>query len=99
MSEYTPGPWILSTVEGEEDFLMVGGGDGSDVVADIRTDWDTEKAFRRFTANARLIAAAPDLLAALEGLVEEASCNGQHGPLLNRAISAIDAATGGTGCQ
>ena len=62
-STHTPGPWILSTIEGEEDSLMVGGGDGSDVVADIRTDFDYKYGHQRVTANARIIAAAPDLLA------------------------------------
>jgi hypothetical protein len=52
---FTPGPWQLSCIDGVEDSLMVGGGDdGSDIVADIRDIDD---------ANARLIAAAPDLLA------------------------------------
>ena len=57
--KHTPAPWQLSTIDGE-DCLMVGGGDdGSMIVADIRTDdyWDGVVA-----ANARLIAAAPDLL-------------------------------------
>ena len=50
---FTPGPWKLSSIDGVEDSLMVGGGgDGSDIVADIRDEKD-----------ARLIAAAPDLLA------------------------------------
>ena len=52
---FTPGPWQLSCIDGVDDSLMVGGGDdGSDIVADIRDIDD---------ANARLIAAAPDLLA------------------------------------
>ena len=52
---FTPGPWQLSCIDGVEDSLMVGGGDdGSDIVANIRD---------RDEANARLIAAAPDLLA------------------------------------
>ena len=59
--KHTPAPWQLSTIDGE-DCLMVGGGDdGSMIVADIRTD-DPHNVVR---ANARLIAAAPDLLDAL----------------------------------
>ena len=51
---FTPGPWQVSYIDGVEDSLMVGGGDdGSDIVADIRD---------RDEANARLIAAAPELL-------------------------------------
>lgn len=35
---FTPGPWMISCIDGVEDSLMVGGGDdGSDIVADIRT--------------------------------------------------------------
>jgi hypothetical protein len=35
---HTPGPWVISCIDGVEDSLMVGGGDdGSDIVADIRT--------------------------------------------------------------
>jgi hypothetical protein len=63
--KHTPAPWQLSTIVGwldGEDCLMVGGGDdGSMIVADIRTD-DPRYVV---AANARLIAAAPDLLDAL----------------------------------
>ena len=67
--KHTPAPWQLSTITSREmhtidgeDCLMVGGGDdGSMIVADIRTD-DPHGVV---AANARLIAAAPDLLDAL----------------------------------
>ena len=63
--KHTPAPWQLSTIDGE-DCLMVGGGDdGSMIVADIRTD-DPHDVVE---ANARLIAAAPNLLDALTSLV------------------------------
>ena len=53
---FTPGPWQLSCIDGVEDSLMVGGGDdGSDIVADIRDE-----------ANARLIAAAPEMYEVLK---------------------------------
>jgi hypothetical protein len=45
---------------------MVGGGDGSEVVADIRTDWPVGEV----DANAHLISSAPELLAALKGAQE-----------------------------
>ena len=67
--KHTPAPWQLSTIVGwldGEDCLMVGGGDdGSMIVADIRTD-DPRYVV---AANARLIAAAPDLLDALSAMV------------------------------
>ncbi len=61
--KYTTGPWLISTIDGE-DTLMVGGGDGSDVVADIRTD----RKEMEVEANAHLIAAAPELLETLEAV-------------------------------
>ena len=67
-TKHTKAPWLITTIQGE-DCLMVGGGDGSEVVADIRTDWPEEEV----ESNARLIAAAPELLEALEGL---ANCAG-----------------------
>ena len=57
---FTPGPWQLSCIDGVKDSLMVGGGDdGSDIVADIRDE-----------ANARLIAAAPEMYEVLSGLLD-----------------------------
>ena len=57
---FTPGPWYLSSIDGVEDSLMVGGGgDGSDIVADIRDEKD-----------ARLIAAAPAMYEVLQELEE-----------------------------
>ena len=57
---FTPGPWHLSSIDGVEDSLMVGGGDdGSDIVADIRDEKD-----------ARLIAAAPAMYDVLQELEE-----------------------------
>jgi len=63
-SEHTPGPWVASTIQGDENTLMVGGGsDGSDIVADIRIE------SANVEGNARLIAAAPALFAVLHRIV------------------------------
>ena len=92
-STHTPGPWILSTIDGVEDSLMAGGGDGSEVVADIRIHWDAATV----EANARLIASAPDLLQALRVLAGFAAAHGgdilvkEH---LKLARAAIEKATG-----
>jgi hypothetical protein len=59
-SKHTPGPWRISLVD--ETLIQGGGRD----VAMACGDYDTD--FERMEANARLIAAAPDLLAALIGL-------------------------------
>lgn len=76
--KYTQGPWLLSTIDGE-DALMVGGGDGSDVVADIRTD--PAHFFlhgeEEVEANAHLIASAPELYEALKALYSEV-CTTRH---------------------
>lgn len=67
--KHTPAPWQLSTTEewnyNRHGCLMVGGGDdGSMIVADIRTRF-SDVSSESESANARLIAAAPDLLDAL----------------------------------
>lgn len=61
---HTPGPWFRSTIQGS-DCLMIGADDGSDIVADMRIDRPMENA----NADARLIAAAPDMLEALQGVI------------------------------
>lgn len=89
-SKHTPGAW---TVEKR----LVVGPDGVPVALVLATNGDTP----RVAANARLIAAAPQLLGALEGLMEWeeeiAADLRQHtspGPLLDAARSAIRAARG-----
>lgn len=69
--QYTPGPWEINTVEADDDgdlCLMVWG-DTQAVCALIVDDdegWDRETA----EANARLIAAAPELLEACKAAKE-----------------------------
>ena len=78
--KHTKGPWLISTIDGE-DCLMVGGGDGSEVVADIRlgridgldTDGRVIAAgpnHDEAIANAHLIASAPELLEALRAVLD-----------------------------
>jgi len=62
-SKHTNGPWLITTIDGE-DCLMVGSGDGSEVVADIRTHQPAGEV----EANAHLISSAPEMLAALRRL-------------------------------
>lgn len=64
MSEHTPGPWVVGNV-GE---VVAGGTTLADVYG------DDEQA----DVDARLIAAAPDLLAALEDMINHCQgCNGR----------------------
>lgn len=74
MSAHTPGPWIVD----EDDPLCVGTPKSwypkqvYDVVTVLEGgDEYTAKANRKAEANARLIAAAPDLLEALKAIIAE----------------------------
>jgi len=62
MSEHTPGPWIIDSDDG--DIIEVVSGDY--FIADVHRLEPKDE----WRANARLIAAAPELLEALEELVD-----------------------------
>lgn len=68
-SSFTQGPWVVRTID--QSLATVETQDGEYIIcnaAQLRgDDWKTEHAERK--ANARLIAAAPDLLAALQRIV------------------------------
>lgn len=98
MSKHTPGPWFYDL--GATEALIVEE-DGA-TVAEIRTTYQTT-AHRSLEANARLMAAAPDLLAALTDLYlvakEQLDQTATHDGLNNwqwlaRARAAIRKATG-----
>jgi hypothetical protein len=65
-AQHTPGPWMAGPMVGESDTIWIGNGDG--YVAQVTRidglepiDW----------ADAALIAAAPDLLAACQAVLDE----------------------------
>ena len=62
-AQYTPGPWDVSF--GKNDAAIHAGGTIA-MIDDVMTGW---------RANAALIAAAPDLLAALEALARWETCD------------------------
>jgi hypothetical protein len=72
MSAHTPGPWRAQP-ESNNYQVRVYEGPCSRCVADVWGDCD-ELAYH-VHANASLIAAAPDLLAALKALVEDGRCS------------------------
>ena len=89
MNKHTPAPWVVKPdyFDGEEslDYLQIKSSDGHfDIARGILS-----------TEDAHLIAAAPDLLVALEGLEEYVSrwYNKPHG-LLKEARAAIAKAKG-----
>ena len=87
MNKHTPGPWFYET--GNTEALIVER-DGT-TVAELQTTYQTT-AHRSLEANARLIAAAPDLLAALQSLINDQ--RDASLPILSQARAAITKATG-----
>lgn len=91
ITKYTPGPWRI--IDGYNIYTELGGQSGDGTQADSRDGWhiasigDTPtfvgsdevvlgRELKR--SNARLIAAAPDLLEALEGMIEVFGVYDQH---------------------
>ena len=70
-SSFTPGPWVVRTID--KSLATVETQDGEYIICNAGQlrgdDWKTEHAERK--ANARLIAAAPELLDALDGLAAQ----------------------------
>ena len=67
MSNNTPGPWVISTHDDNGEIVIRGSEHGGHfIVANLEVDnyWDEPK--ERIMANANLIAAAPELLEALQ---------------------------------
>ncbi len=103
MSEikHTPGPWVCyhdgPSVESHKNWHIITNDKKTRVIANVHIEpWNPMD-----QANAILIAAAPDMLEALQDLVQTLTRN-MHTPLvkkcggpLGRAIEAIAKATGG----
>jgi hypothetical protein len=71
--KHTPGPWTLEESTPGQGFHEIRGSDGSCVVAPD-DGWDSNyRDYDARLANARLIAAAPDLLSALKELRDMAT--------------------------
>jgi len=97
MSAHTPGPWVAkkATVRGEVNEWYVTEGEGVAVIASCVTDIAGEPS----EANARLIAAAPELLEALEGLCGLAELRPGHLQDYKAAVAAArNAITKAKGC-
>lgn len=92
MSAHTPGPWRVkkATVRGEVNEWYVTDDGGVAVIASCVTDTAGEPS----EANARLIAAAPELLEVIDGLLNALPSATAH-PAIKAARAAIAKATGG----
>ena len=92
MEKYTPGPWyqVGAWVEHEDD-------DVADICSCDPATIGQEHLGRsdsEMGANARLIAAAPDLLEALQNMVEAHRSGKLFASTINNAVDAITKATG-----
>jgi len=72
MSKHTPGPWVFSAIDSTEGFLVVEKARPKSLVATVckRNGCGWTCPHEEPWANARLIAAAPDLLEAAKTLME-----------------------------
>ena len=94
--KHTPAPWQLTTIDGvpRRKYLMVGAGYGGGLaVARMRTD-HAGATSETLEANARLIAAAPDMLDALmqATILLKHACDG-HALESRYALETADAMT------
>ncbi len=95
MSKHTPGPWRV----GLADDTVVTTQDGDEIVL-VQGDYGDPTAWPVMEANARLIAAAPELLEALQGLlqlVDELRADDPNWVLVPEVIAARAAITKATG--
>lgn len=86
MAEFTKGPWMIRVYDGS-----LGTIDSGDTEVCIAQTHDVSAPDIRGgrpirNANARLIAAAPDLYEALEEMIGLAACNPANGPADRQAI-------------
>ena len=100
MSEHTPGPWSIGPTEGIGQRGRLYVVDAAGVrVADCEAEKVSERRFARSmsedASNARLVAAAPDLLAVLEEIAEGCGHERCHvAKWITKARRAVAKATG-----
>jgi len=93
MSAHTAGPWAIDWNVSRIDVFS---SDAATLIATIRRSTPSDGIDADARANARLIAAAPELLEALRDLAESVRAAGITGPYLDAADAAIAKATGAT---
>lgn len=97
MSKHTPGPWRVGNLGSydahtDEPYRNVWAGEGAEATVVARAVRAAGSMTNDVDEDARLIAAAPDLLAALKALVEDQ--RDASLPVLIQAREAIDKALG-----
>lgn len=95
-TKHTPGPWHIDLMDSavtDSWYTINGGNFGGIATLDIPDKTDYPEAWAFNEANARLIAAAPEMLEALKNLVDVyGDCFGK--PDIERAEDAINKAEG-----
>ncbi|CAB4122389.1 hypothetical protein UFOVP37_8 [uncultured Caudovirales phage] len=96
MSKHTPGPWAMPD-SGQGRISKVGANGGWDGLIATADCGDYARSRSEGLANARLIAAAPELLEALKDMLDghEDACTGYGEGAADKARAAIARATGG----
>ena len=94
MTQHTPGPWVTDRNQHGECHVM---DEFGIAIADMAVDYSSIKKIEEHEANARLIAAAPELLEALKDMLDghEDACTGYGEGAADKARAAIAKATGG----
>ena len=91
MDKHTPGPWKVfadGAIDVGSGFMPFGG------CGCCGSPWINGKTPDERNANARLIAAAPDLLDALRGMLNIGETKAEYDAAMQRAVDAIAKATG-----
>ena len=98
-TKHTPGPWEIKPEESNRNYIRIRGSLVGELykIANVPLpDYDCERDAKECRANTRLIAAAPDLLEALQNLVDQ--CEQEPGwhqaPAIQSARAAIAKAEG-----
>jgi hypothetical protein len=96
MNEHTKGEWRVSPVSWSETVIVADGFDHGICCLDINhaTEESQEADGKVMAANAQLIAAAPDLLAALETLLNDPGQDWIRSTTWDKARAAIAKTTG-----
>lgn len=92
---HTPGPWLISSIT--ETAVENASGRGICSTGGYQQNFDTERVYRENIANARLIAAAPDMFEALCLAHDYLAANGWEGDERMRPILAAIAKAQGLG--
>lgn len=92
MTDHTPGPWDI-VFHADVERIRLNGSTVYQVADSTDPDFHTGKP-RYNLADLRLMAAAPELLAALKYMVENAEAEGWSGLMLSDAVAAIANAEG-----